>query len=274
MLPESRLYSFLDSKNNFAIYFLEGQKLFHDLVLLSHIQGEGLLYYREAVLSAQQLINFLKNGENLGFYIDSEDPYIRFKMETNYAGHTRILLIPQDLNIFPKTLNGLCRVAKIIEGGRPYTTNIELKNTPTKELVNKVLKESYQFSSEIIISETADQSLLVSCLPENPDKISEQLSIKEYMLQNKKLFNDFLNKNLIDLKEISEFFEKNNFLYLGSKEIKFFCPCSKERMMINLLNLQNHDFKEIFHDQAAVEINCDYCKKVYHITYEELLKLN
>ena len=66
MLPESRLYSFLDSQNNFAIYFLEGQKLFHDLVLLTNLAGKGLDYYRDTVLAAQQLINFLKPGENLG----------------------------------------------------------------------------------------------------------------------------------------------------------------------------------------------------------------
>ena len=40
-LPESRLYTAIDSEMEFALYFLEGQKLINDLALTHNIRGEG-----------------------------------------------------------------------------------------------------------------------------------------------------------------------------------------------------------------------------------------
>ena len=76
-LPDSRLYTFLDEQREFALYFLEGQRLIHDLVLTHAVQGPGFAYFRDAVLSVQPMISLIKRGEQIGFYIDSEDPYFR-----------------------------------------------------------------------------------------------------------------------------------------------------------------------------------------------------
>ena len=73
-LPESRLYTFIDEPREYALYFLEGQKLIQDLALVHPIQGSGFAYFREMVLSVQPMIALLKGGEQLGFYLDSDQP--------------------------------------------------------------------------------------------------------------------------------------------------------------------------------------------------------
>ena len=47
------------------------------------------------------MVNFLKPGESLGFYIDSEEPYFRFKIELSNTGTFRTLLLPEEFENFP-----------------------------------------------------------------------------------------------------------------------------------------------------------------------------
>jgi molecular chaperone Hsp33 len=118
MLANSRLYSFLDHKNGFNIHFLEGQKLIHDLVLLHPMQRQGFAYFRDTFLGLLPIIFFLKPGESLGIYIDSENPYFRLKIETNSSGHTRTLLLPEEFNLFPEKITGNIRISKIFSSNK------------------------------------------------------------------------------------------------------------------------------------------------------------
>ncbi len=72
-IPESRLYTFIDAPREFVMYFLEGQLLIQELALLHSIQRSGFAYFRDVVLSVQPMIALLKQGEQFGFYIDSEE---------------------------------------------------------------------------------------------------------------------------------------------------------------------------------------------------------
>ena len=117
MTPESKLYSFLDNKNSFTIHFLEGQKIIESMATLHHLQGAGFSYYRDLLLSVLPMVSFVKKGESFGFYLDSEAPYFRFKLETNYTGSFRTLLLPADFNQFPQKLTGLVRFSKLFESG-------------------------------------------------------------------------------------------------------------------------------------------------------------
>ena len=50
MLPDSRLFSFMDSENSFTVHFLEGQKLIHDLAMIHEVKGSGFAYFRDTIL--------------------------------------------------------------------------------------------------------------------------------------------------------------------------------------------------------------------------------
>jgi molecular chaperone Hsp33 len=273
MLAVSRLYSFLDHKNGFNVNFLEGQKFIHDLVLLHPIKGSGFEYFRETVLGLMPMIFFLKPGESLGLYLDSEEPYFRFKIETNSGGHTRTLLIPEDFNSFPMKIRGQVRVSKIFANNSiPYTSMLELDNVASREVINKILSESYQTDSEVIVAEMADQSIMVTRLPPmNSKKIhNETPARKDYIKKQGNFFHDVFETATDDLEKIVKMFEDRGLAYLGSRQISFFCPCSHERMALNLKGLYSGDQKELFEENGEVEIKCDYCRKVYIIKESEL----
>lgn len=268
MLNESRIYSFIDNQSGFTLSFLEGQKLMADLITIHNLGSMALDYYRKTVLTSMQMVNFLKPGENLGFYIDSEHPYFRFKIEINNTGTMRTLILPEEFSEFPDRITGVCRVSKIFSNNKiPYTSVGQVHDEKHEELTNKILRESYQTNSEVLTSELVDQTLMITKLPpvEIKKEVLEDISLKEYLLTQKKFSQKLFEKAFNDVKGIVEFFESEGFLYLGSKEIKFYCPCSKERMVQNLATLHKQDIEEVFQDDDSIDVRCDYCNTNYNI---------
>jgi molecular chaperone Hsp33 len=274
MLAPSRLYSFLDHKHGFNIHFLEGQKLIHDLVLLHPMKQSGFAYFRDTFLGILPIIFFLKPGESLGIYIDSQDPYFRLKIETNSAGHTRTLLLPEEFNLFPMKITGQVRVTKIFPDGKsPYTSMIELNNVDTKDVINQLFKESYQTNSEVFIGDVSDQSIMVTKLPplNVNNSLDESVSRQEYIKKHKHFFHEVFEMGTDDIEKIVKIFEDHGYSYLGSRMINFFCPCSEERMIINLRGLFHEDLNELFKDSDTVQLDCDYCKKHYSLTKAQII---
>jgi len=274
MLSTSRLYSFLDHLNGFNIHFLEGQKLIHDLVLTHPLQGSGFAYFRETLLGIMPIIFFLKPGESLGIYIDSEDPYFRLKIETNSAGHTRTLLLPIEFNQFPMKITGQVRVTKIFSNNKsPYTSVLELNQVDTKDVLNKILKDSYQTNSEVIVGEMSDQSIMVTKLPKLNVNIEHDESIEhqDFIKKHKPFFHHVFNEATDDIEKIVKIFEDKGFSYLGSRQISFFCPCSRERMLLNLQGMYANDVNLLFEGKNMVEVTCDYCNKKYQFSKSDIL---
>ena len=273
MLAVSRLYSFLDHKNGFNIHFLEGQRLIHDLVLLHPMKGAGFAYFRDTFLGLLPIIFFLKPGETVGLYIDSEEPYFRLKIETNSAGHTRTLLLPEEFNTFPMKITGKMRITKISPSQKtPYTSVLEMNDVETKDLINKIFKDSYQTDSEVIVGELSDQSIMVTKLPSLNvnSSLDETSARKEFVKKNQQFFHDVFEAGIDDIEKIVKLFEDKGFAYLGSRQISFFCPCSKERMALNLRGLYSKDLEELFETSKTIDIKCDYCRKEYAISREDI----
>lgn len=273
-MKESRLYSFLESKIGFSIHFLEGTKLIDDIYKTHNVGPNASSYYKNTILTAQHMLNFLKPGESLGVYIDSEEPYFRFKIEMGYQGTMRTLLLPEEFSEFPEEVTGVARISKIFPSQTPYTSIIKLNNTKADEVVNQILTESYQTNSQVLISDDKDQSIMITKLPPiNVDKegnAEDDTSMAEFIKQQKGLINDIFTKHYDDTELFIKRFAEIGFSYLGSKEVSFHCPCSKNRMMTNLLNLHHNDLNEVFAEDKQIEIRCDYCNTLYEITKDDL----
>lgn len=273
MLSTSRLYSFLDHQKGYNIHFLEGQKIIHDLAILHPIQSSGFAYFRDTFLGLLPIIFFLKPQESLGIYIDSDDPYFRLKVETNSAGHTRTLLMPENFNKFPMKINGKVRITKLFQNSStPYTSMINLNQVETKEVINKILSDSYQTNSEVIVGEVSDQSIMITKLPSVNinSSIEETSTRKDYIKRNSRFFHQVFETALDDIEKIVKIFEDHGLSYIASRQVDFYCPCTKERMIFNLKGLYINDLDHLFESKQEIEIKCDYCKKNYKILKTEL----
>ncbi len=272
MLNQSQIYTFLDDKNNYAVHFLEGQKLVCDLITTHNIKGNSLHFFRNSLLAVQPIISFLKLTELIGVYIDSDAPFFRYKIEVASTGQTRTVLIPESFDNFPKKINGVCRIVKLSTKGKtPYTSVIELKDSTFEDVMNKIFSTTYQFECSIKLSSNSDQSIMIMKLPpiQGDEKSTAVLHPHEYWNLFNENFNDLFLKNLQNPSEIKSSFVGLGMKFLGTRNVEFSCSCSKERFIIGIKALEKKEQESLFSNDI-IETKCDYCKKTYQITKSDL----
>ncbi len=274
-LPESRLYTFLDERREFALYFLEGQRLIHDLALIHASRAEGFAYFRDAVLSVQPMIALIHGGEQIGFYLDSAEPFFRLKIEANHQGDMRCALFPEDFRELPRAMWGTARVQRVFPNNRPpYTSVLKIEGLPLGAIVNRVLADSYQVNSVVMVSQRADQSAMLHQLPPLERKEEYEFSTQALRERESRL------RGEIDLifaraygksEEIDSAFESIGFRRLADRPVRIRCGCSRERMLFHLHRLGEADRKDLFAPGSCeLEITCEYCKTIYRISKSEV----
>jgi molecular chaperone Hsp33 len=272
-LPDSRLYTAIDSSREFALYFLEGQKLINDLALTHNIRGEGFSWFRDVVLSVQPMIALLKHGEQLGFYIDSDDPMFRLKIEASHFGGTRCALTPESFDQFPESMHGLVRVQKLFPGNKaPYMSILKIDGKALGDLVNQVLDESYQVDSIVLLSDKSDQSVMIHRLPAGKDDDRRDLA-KTHTVKTRlgATLQAVLARSLNDANAIQEALQQAGFRILASRPIRFVCSCSRERVLKSLQSLNEADRKDLFHPgEETLQVTCEYCKAEHEISRSDM----
>jgi molecular chaperone Hsp33 len=273
-LPESQLYSFLDNEHQFTLHFLEGQKLIHDLAIIHNMKGKGFAYFRDSILTAEPLISFLKPGEGFGLFLDNINPKFSLKIETNSAGLVRCLILPESFDEFPLTLKGECRLSKIFPGkSMPYTSIVPMEDISFKDVVNNILRDSYQVQSEVVISKDSDQSIMYTQLPNfNVDRVEDRdHDLSSYKKLRHQQIDDFFRQGETEEAAIISFFSDLGLDYLGRKRVMFKCSCARERIIQNLQSLAVMDKESLFRDgEDSIEIKCDYCNTYYQIKKDEI----
>jgi molecular chaperone Hsp33 len=270
MLKQSQLYTFIDHDKKWALYFLEGQKLIHDLVLTHELKSESFSYFRSTVLSIQLMLGLLKHGEYFCYYIDSESPYFRLKIEMNTQGLMRGMIYADNLNIEPDAITGQVRLVKFQPNAdMPYQSTIALQDVGINEILNHVLSKSYQVKSRIFISEKSDQSFMLHQLPlinsEEPSDINTTFS--SYIGP----VNEIMSKGLTDRLIIIEAFKKLKFNFLASQPVEFKCGCSRKQMIGNIKTyIKSGDDSLFVTDKDYIEVTCEYCKTEYRIAKRDI----
>jgi molecular chaperone Hsp33 len=190
-------------------------------------------------------------------------------------GQMRTLLLPEEFNAFPEKITGKCRIVKLLPGElQPYTSIINLDDVDFHQVVNRILEQSYQSNSEVFLSEESDQSIMLMKLPEinvNKVKTNYIMSIEQYWKNIEAKTNKLYESGTTEQKDIQMHFENEGMLYLGSKEIKFKCSCSRERMHDGIRSLVWSSGIDAIFDpgEKTIETRCDYCKTSYLMTREE-----
>lgn len=268
-IKKSILSTFINHKEGFTLHVLDGTSALVDLQKIHSFEEATYHFFKDITLGALQLTNYLKGDENLGFYIDSEEPYFRYKIEMSNNGQFRTLFLPEEIPHIPDSLNGKCRVTKIFGNREPYTSIIEMSDTPTGKLVNHIFEQSYQANVKALVHKESPVSVLIAKLPPtNVDKKVEDfedLSIDAFESKYEQFLESLFNADVMADNELNEVMQENGFKHLASKEILCHCPCSKERFIKNLFTLSQENRDELFNEAGVIEVRCDYCNSVYEM---------
>ena len=258
----------MDEPREYALYFLEGQRLIHDLALIHPIEGPGFAYFREAVLSLEPLIALIKQGEQIGFYIDSESPWFRLKIETNHEGHVRCMMLPEGFDQFPEAIDGLVRVERRFPVARqPYQSVLRLERAPLGEVVNRVLRDSWQVPCATFVSDDSDQSAMLHQMPALKSDDPSRFSLEALQERRDGLLGELrplMARALQGEAEIAAAFGAIGFHALTVRDVTLGCTCSRERVIRSLRLLE--DPEEVFEPgESSIEVTCEYCKSRYVI---------
>ena len=61
--------------------------------------------------------------------------------------------------------------------------------------------------------------------------------------------------------------------FLGEREIRWYCDCTKEHFATALSLVQEGDLEEMIREDHGAEITCQYCGKQYSFSEEELKEI-
>lgn len=63
------------------------------------------------------------------------------------------------------------------------------------------------------------------------------------------------------------------FVIVEKRDISYFCPCTKERVLDAIVSLGKGDIEDFSRKGETVNVRCRFCNAEYHISTEELLSL-
>lgn len=238
--------------------------------------GAGFAWFRDAVLSVQPTIALIKRGEQLGFYIDGREPRFRMKIEAAHHGDMRCAIVPDAFSEFPEGVSGLARLRKIFPRGREsYESIVELEAMPLREIVNAVLRHSYQVHCAVLVSQRSDQSAMLHQLPPIASREDYEYSMDALRARRDGIERDLqgvFDRALFEPDALREALGALGFRLLADRVVRFHCTCSHERMVMNIRDLANVELETLFDPgQEVLEVTCDYCRARYEIGKGEVL---
>jgi len=72
---------------------------------------------------------------------------------------------------------------------------------------------------------------------------------------------------------VEEVLRGHELKWLGSQRLRFKCRCSKGRIAEALVALGEKELEDLIFKEGEVEITCEFCRKEYHFSREELQNL-
>jgi len=187
---------------------------------------------------------------------------------------------------------GFFKVMRDMGYGEPYSSTVELIAGDIANDVAWYLASSEQTYSKLILTESIDQDssenpvkyaagLLLQIMPvatlraaKTSNRSQEDLLIQLDAKSNPQSFIDLLTqgKNIEDV--MTEIFADMHLDILPlSKDVKFHCPCSLDRMLAAMKMFGEEDLRSMIADDQGAEATCHFCGAVYHADTEQLNNL-
>ena len=264
MIKESAVYHFIDKGNQYALTIFNGGQFMQELSQWQNFGTNEIKALRPLILSLQCLLTVIKNNESFGAYINDSENSFRFNMESHANGDSRLLLKSQAV---PNSkIDGLCKFVKFQPNDNaPYTSILELKQTPLKEVVSNIITQSYQFDAHVEVFEENDLGIILTKFPHVKEPLKSVAPLEDIYTNVIASFSTEISEE-----EVINAIAKNGFTFLSMKRVTLKCRCTRDKLIITFRNLDPDNLDEIFQKDPEVEVNCDYCSKGFKITRKDL----
>ncbi|OIP77859.1 MAG: hypothetical protein AUK48_03210 [Oscillatoriales cyanobacterium CG2_30_44_21] len=186
---------------------------------------------------------------------------------------------------------GFLKVMRDVGYGEPYSSTVELVAGDIANDVAWYLASSEQTYSKLILTESVDpqagspvkfaSGILLQIMPmatlraaKTANRSQEDLIEQLEACGDRDKLNTLLNQG----KEIADvmlelFAEMQLDILPLTKEVKFSCPCSFDRMLAAMKMFGETDLQTMITEDKGAEATCHFCGEVYQATTEQLTSL-
>lgn len=227
-----------------------------------------------------------KSGEHLTIKVCGDGPIGQITIEAT-DGHVRGFV--QNPGVYLSYNNGKLNVKDAV-GTNGYIEVIKdlHMRTPfssTSELISGEIAEdfTYYFAKSEQIPSSVGLGVLISpdgevisaggfLLQIMPGCKEETILKLEERLKTLKSCSQMIQEGYSAEEMIQEITE-GNYELLETKELFYSCPCSKPRFKNGLMSLGKIELEDILHQDHKASITCNFCKKTYEFTSDELKEM-
>lgn len=246
------------------------------------VEGTELVRTFADLLTGAVLVRESMAPDNrLQAILQGDDPRMRMIADTHPDGATRGLLqIPENTRTMPIGERGVLQVARTLHNGSLHQGVVQVPSTsPTiSSVFMAYMQESEQVVTVIAVGShfaagevVAAGGYMVQLLPEVAEG---PLMVMTERLKNFEDIVPLLARGAASPEALlAETLYGMPYTKVGERTVHFGCRCSPERLAGSLASLPKSDIESLIQGGKTLEIECDYCRKYYQFTMDQLKKL-
>lgn len=173
--------------------------------------------------------------------------------------------------------NGYIEVIKDLHMRTPFSSTSELVSGEIAEDFTYYFAKSEQIPSSVGLGVLLDPDgnvkaaggFLIQIMPGCKE---ETLSKLEYRLKNIKSCSEMISEGY-SAEEMIQLITEGDYELLETKELSYFCPCSKERFKKGLISLGKEEILDILTTDHKASITCNFCQKTYEFNEDDLKEI-
>jgi len=185
---------------------------------------------------------------------------------------------PGKMDVGAAVGNGMLTVIRDLGLKEPYVGSVELISGEIAEDFTYYLAVSEQTPSILSLGVLLDSNglkhaggFLVQLMPGAGEEMIDYLEKRAYGGFPDVTF--LLEEGMSPEQILDLFLGDPEIQYLSTKNVRFQCNCSRDRMERNLMTLGVSDLQDLGNDDNGIRLECHFCDKMYSFSKEEVLSL-
>lgn len=230
----------------------------------------------------------LKTGQRVGLRFEGNGPLRKILVEADSNGAVRgYVAVPEVHMVNPEGKldvagalgrAGLLTVTKDLGLKEPYHGTVILYTSEIAEDIAYYLTDSEQVPSAVGLgvfvetdnSVSAAGGFLIQSLPPADDRVVDMLMER---IGRMPPITRFLLDGGTPETLLESLFTDIPFVTLEKREPAFVCTCSRQKIEKVLISLGPDELRDIIENEGESEVTCEYCRKLYHFTRQELERM-
>ncbi len=226
-----------------------------------------------------------KSGEYLNIKIDGDGPIGKIVVEATdgnvrgFVANPGVYLSYNNgkLNVKEAVGSGMLEVVKDLHMRAPFSSSVELVSGEIAEDFSYYFAKSEQIPSAVGLGVLFDNDskvkaaggfliqIMPGCKDEDITKLENKL--KELKPCSQMIDEGYTPEDII--REITD----GDYKLLETKELNYFCTCSRDRFRRGIKSLGSKEIKDILSTDKKVETTCNFCNKKYEFNEDEIKEI-